>query len=528
MYERSAIVLERYINKVFEFDNTYNLKANLANYEEIIKEIKDYQVLVEKESKIIQEFDDTVKKIEEIQKKQDKLYEENQKLEKSRNILFTDLGESAEVLESKFEKIENSLEKNNEILKDLREEFVKYLTDFSERQKERNKCEKAKRIAETNHISYINKMKEEFKLINVKSVVKLKEFLNSEKDLIKKELNEIMTKNGKNEKIPFNQDVLKVAIKARINIAEKEAESYIFIYDKMKKLLSEIENDNLRMNKYTKALRDVKVKLAFLEAEKEYIVGFLDYERMTAITGLRVHKKKMEEACQNFELDMIQIHNLYELLLREISNKSTKKAYKELYNKTYLKNIEDKEKNFEKEVNNIRINMGTVINSNYWRIEGIKNVYTVFNEQVTGNFDKDLSEYRLEGITDIEEDNIKSQKIINEDEEVIEDNEDYDDEEYDEYEDDDDEYEDEYDEEEYEDEYDEEEYEDEYDEDNYEEDDLEDQKNEKVEEIDDDDWEKEIMQQLNKKRSSRSTNKKQNTNIFGKLFGDKSNNKRKK
>ena len=83
MYERSAIVLERYINKVFEFDNTYNLKANLANYEEIIKEIEDYQVLVEKESKIIQEFDDTVKKIEEIQKKQDKLYEENQKLEKN-------------------------------------------------------------------------------------------------------------------------------------------------------------------------------------------------------------------------------------------------------------------------------------------------------------------------------------------------------------------------------------------------------------------------------------------------------------
>ena len=530
MYERSAIVLEKYMNKVFEFDSSYNLKTNCINYKEILEEIENYQVLVENESKIIQEFDDTVKEIEEIQKKQDKLYEENQKLEKSRNVLFTDLGEDANILENKFKKIESSLEKNNETLKNLREDFVKYLTDFSKRQKERNKCEKAKRIAETNHISYINKMKEEFKSINVKDVAKLKEFLNSEKDLIKKELNDIMTKNGKNEKIPFNQDVLKMSIKARINIAEKEAENYIFIYDKMKKLLSEIENDNLRMNKYTKALRDVKVKLAFLEAEKEYIVGFLDYERMTAITGLRVHKKKMEEACQNFELDMIQIHNLYELLLREISNKSTKKAYKELYNKTYLKNIEDKEKNFEKEVNNIKINMGTVINSNYWRIEGIKNVYTVFNEQVTGNFDKDLSEYRLEGINEIEEENIESQKIINEDEEVIEDNEDYDDEEYDEYEDDDDEYEDEYeyDEEEYEDEYDEEEYKDEYDEDNYEEDDLEDQRNEKVEEIDDDDWEKEIMQQLNKKRSSRSTNKKQNTNIFGKLFGDKSNNKRKR
>ena len=524
MYERSAIVLEKYMNKVFEFDSSYNLKTNCINYKEILEEIENYQVLVENESKIIQEFDDTVKEIEEIQKKQDKLYEENQKLEKSRNVLFTDLGEDANILENKIKKIESSLEKNNETLKNLREDFVKYLTDFSKRQKERNKCEKAKRIAETNHISYINKMKEEFKSINVKDVAKLKEFLNSEKDLIKKELNDIMTKNGKNEKIPFNQDVLKMSIKARINIAEKEAENYIFIYDKMKKLLSEIENDNLRMNKYTKALRDSNVKLAFLEAEKEYIVGFLDYERMTAITGLRVHKKKMEEACQNFELDMIQIHNLYELLLKEISNKSTKKAYKELYNKTYLKNIEDKEKNFEKEVNNIKINMGTVINSNYWRIEGIKNVYMVFNEQVTENFGKDLSEYRLEGINDtdeMEEDDVQNE-VINKNPEFMEEyeDEDYEDEEYEDEEYEDEEYEDEeyedYEDEDYEDEdYEDEEYDDEFDEE------LEKQKNEKVEEIDDDDWEKEIMQQLNRKRSSKNSSKKQNANIFGKLFKDK-------
>ena len=47
-----------------------------------------------------------------------------------------------------------------------------------------------------------------------------------------------------------------------------------------------------------------------------------------------------------------------------------------------------------------------------------------------------------------------------------------------------------------------------------------------VEEIDDDDWEKEIMQQLNRKRTSKTTSKKQNTNIFGKLFKDKNNKKR--
>ncbi len=581
MYERSAIVLEKYMDKIFEFNKPFNLKTNFSNYKSLIEEIANYQILSEKEGKIIQEFDENAKRIEEIQKKQNKIYEENQKLEKARSTLFEDLGEDAEVLDSKFIKIEDSIEQNNEKLIELRKEFVKCLTDFSVRQKERNKCEKAKRIAEKNHIAYVNKMKEEFQQINIKDVIKIKEFINSEKDSIKKELNETMTKNGRNEKIGFNQDVLKIAIKARINIAEKEAENYITIYDKMKKLLAEIDNDNIKLNKYQKALRDVSVKLAFLEAEKEYIIGFLDYERMTVIAGVRVHKKKMEEACQNFELDMIQIHNLYELILREIANKSTKKAYKELYNKTYLKNIEDKERNFEEEVNNIKINMGTVINSNYWRIEGIKNVYTVFQNEITEKFEKDLSEFQLEESTiDIEE-TTNEEKIFEDNKYDDEYDDDYEDDEYDddEYEDDyeeneyDDEYEDDYEEDdyeddeydddyeddeyddEYEDDYEENEYDDEY-EDDYEDDEYEEEYNEKyiedeyenrkqeknhktnktkskknkndekiIEEIDDDDWEKEIMQQLNRKRTSKGTSKKQNTNIFGKLFKDKNNKK---
>ena len=572
MYERSAIVLERYMEKIFEFNKTNNLKSNFDNFKELLDEIENYQILAEKEGKVIQEFDDTVKKIEDIQNKQDKLYKENQKLEEMRNQLFLDLGEDSKILDNKFKKVEKSLEQNNEKLKEFREEFVKYLSDFSVRQKERNKCEKARRVGEANHLSYIKKMKEDFNAINVKDVVKLKEFINSEKELVKNELNDIMTKNGKNEKIGFNQDILKVAIKARINIAEKEAECYVLIYEKMKKLLNDIEADNLKINKYKKASRDAGVKLAFLDAEKEYIFGLLDYERMTIIAGSRQHKKKMEEACQNFELDMIQIHNLYELILREIANKSTKKAYKELYNKTYLKNIEDKEKNFEEEVNNIKINMGTVINSNYWRIDGIKNVYNVFQEQVSEKFEKDLSGFQLEEIDEEILEKPKQDQKKNSKKQIIEEDlqeEDYDDEEYDEdyyeedeYEDDEDieeyedEYDDEYEEDEYEDDYndeyedDEEEYyeDDEYDDENYEddeeyeEDEYEDEwlddieehnkkaktKNSKtnqknkndIKEIDDDDWEKEIMQQLNRKRNSKN-NRKQNTNIFGKLFKDK-------
>ena len=566
MYERSAIVLERYIQKIFEFDKANNLKTNYKNFSDLLDEVEKYQELAEKEGKIIKEFDDTVKEIESIQEKQGKVCEENQKLEQNRNQLFMDLGEDSKILDNKFKKTENAIEENNRYLKELREDFINYLSDFSNRQKERNKCEKAKRIGEANHISYIKKMQTEFQAIDARNVAILKEFIHSDKDSIKQELNEVMTKNGKSEKIGFNQDVLKMAIKARINIAEKEAECYVLIYDKMKKLLIEVENDNLKIEKYKKYLKDISVKLEFLEAEKEYIFGFLDYERMTTIAGVKAHKKRMEEACQNFELDMIQIHNLYELILREIANKSTKKAYKELYNKTYLRNIEDKEKNFEEEVNNIKINMGTVINSNYWRIEGIKNVYNVFQKEVTQKFNKDLSEYKLEESTVLEEDNIFGNKAADNSKynlKDIEENYEQDYEDYDEYEEDEEDIYDDY-EDEYEDdtEYDEEELEDEEYDNNFDEEDddyyydeedsdenleyqeeskkenkktirkknnLKNQnlKEKEVEEIDDDAWEKEIIQQLNKKRTSKNNTKKQNTNIFGKLFKDKKENNKK-
>lgn len=396
MYERSAIVLERYIEKILDFDKSYNLKKNNENYSGLIEELENYQNVTEQEIKIMQEFDETAKKIESLQKEQKDLYKSNKKLEEDRAQLFSDLGEDAKTLENKLKKIENALDNNNEEQKEIREEFIQNLSDFSQKQKERNKCEKAKRLGEARHIEYIKKMHAEFEEINVKDIVTLKDFVNSEKEQVKKETLEIMIKNGKNERVTFNKDVLRKAINTRIDIAEKEAECYIVIYDRMKKLLAEIDNDAVKINKYKKALRDTSVKLAFLEAQKEYIVGFLDYERMTAISGTRAHNKMMVEACNNFELDMIQIKDLYELILKEIANKATKKAYKELYNNTYLKNIEDKEKNFEEEINNVNISVGTVINSNYWRIEGIKHIYNVFQEEITKKFERDLSEYRIE------------------------------------------------------------------------------------------------------------------------------------
>ena len=407
MYERSAIVLERYMENILEFNKKYNLKNNYTVFSELIIEVEQYLEVATKEGKIIEEFDDTAKRIQDIQNIQDKLYKANTKLEENRKRLFEDLGEDARTLDSKLKRIENTLERNNEKQKDLREEFTKYLTDFSQRQKERNKCAKARRLSEADHMNYLKKVVTEFQSIDKEDIENMKDFINSEKALVKDDVNEIMLKNGKNEKIGFNKDVLRKAIQTRVNIAEREAKCYIVIYDKMKKLLQDLENDNFKIEKYKKIVDSTDVNLAFLNAEKEYIFGFLDYERMTAINGTKAHKKLMEDACKNFELDIIQINNLYELILKEIDKKATKKMYKELFNKTYLRNIEEKEKNFEKEVNTVQNRMGTIINFNYWRIEGLKNIYTVFQNEISEKFEKNIADLQIEEYDELEDYNRK-------------------------------------------------------------------------------------------------------------------------
>ena len=481
MYERSAIVLEKYMEKILKLNKTYNLKKNTENYESLVNEIEKYQLTTNKDIKVIQDFDETVRKIENIQREQEKLYKINKKLEEDRAQLFTELGEDFKILEVKLKKIENLIEKNNERIKELREQFITNLKDFSEKQKYRNKCDKERRVSEARIIKHKEQMLSEFKEIDVQDMVNLKDFIASEKDKVKQEAIDIMIKNGKNERVPFDQDVLKKAVNNRIDIAEKEAECYILIYDRMKKILAEADIETIKLDRYKKALKDTTVKLAFLGTEKEYIVGFLDYERMTAISGRKQHKSMMIEACNNFELDMMQIKKLYELLLKETTKKATKTAYKELYNKNYLKNIEDKEKNFEEEANNVNIKAGTLINSNYWRIEGIKNIYMVFQKEISEKYEKDLSEYSIEEPNENEKkySNIdySSEDYEDDYDEEYEDEEEYNENDYDEdYEDeeeyDEDDYDEEYeDEEEYdEDDYDEEyEDEEEYDEDGYDE-----------------------------------------------------------
>lgn len=544
MYERSAIVLEKYFNKIFGFNEKNNLKNLYNSYKNIIEETCKYQEIIEEEEKQIEQFDQIANEIRNIQQEQKKLYKSNIKLEEDRNKLFDDLDEDPALLEKKLEKIGQTILSNNERLEELKNGFTENLNEFNERQKERNKCSKARRIEEGTHIQLIEELKKELQEIDVNKIKELKQFASAETlDDIKKEIAEIMISNGKDEKVKFNEDVVEKSVNARTKIAQKEAESYILVYDKTKRLLNEIENEDIKLDKYQKTLRDVSVKLEFLKAEKEYIVSFLDNERMTAINGLKAHKVMMAEACEKFELDIEQFENLYQLVLREIAGKSTKKAYNELYNKEYLKNIEEKEKNFEEAINNIKLKAGTIINSNYWRIDGIKNIYEVFQNEITTKFGKDLSEYQLEELEeeiedepeepiyeDLDDENYENDEDLlsydfpeDDDESEIDEDEEYfddgDDEYADDEEDDLDEFEDDEDDEDLEE--DDEEFFDDDDEDYYEEDSDEDEEDDDSFFADDEEDEEVEDNKNSKKLENNSQKSKNSKGLFNKFFKDK-------
>lgn len=561
MYERSATVLEKKFNEIFEFNKKTNLKTIFKDYKEIIEELEQYKNILDEEENVINDFDTVASEIRQIQKEQKSVYEANINLEEEKMQLFEDLDEQPEVTEKKLKKIEEKIDRNNEKTKELRENFIKAVTEFGDKQVERNKYSRARREEEKNHIQILEKCNNDIDEINPSIIKTIKEFQNSDNEDYKKEIAEIMINNGKDERVPFDKNVIENAVKIRNEIAKKESDCYAIIYDRMKKLLVEISNDEIKLDKYKKALRDISVKLAFLKAQKMYIVSFLDNERMAAINGMKAHKQLMAENCKNLELDMQQFNNLYELILREISGKATKKAYKELYNKEYLKNIEEKEKNFEEEINNIKIKTGAIINSNYWRNEEIKNIYEVFQNEVTEKFEKDLSEFKLEEAEEVEEkeqneeikDDIFRTKIPEEDIEYIDEYED----DYDEYEDDYD-YEDDDDEdedndekvektkmenkqsknnksnkenynedeedekyEEYEDDYDEDddEYEDEYEEDYEEDDEYDYEYDNDYEDDDDDEEDNDVKVEKTKIENKQPKNKK--GGIFNKLFKDK-------
>lgn len=404
MYERSAIVLERYFGTLLGLRKVNNLKKNFKNYCELFNKFKVVQQANSEEIAALKDFQSAENEIEEIQNHEEKLYKKNAKLEYNRDLVFQDITQKPDEIEKCSEKIEADIAKTQEKLVSLRQEFVEAVKDYNEKKAILSKCKKVRKIAENEYNAIFDETKNTVENIPAEIIAIAKDFSDSE---IISDIIATLAENGKDEKIPFNNQVITNASKIGFDITSEEVDCYLEAYNLAQKLVNELLEGAVSMELHEKTIRNISAKLEFLSAEKEYLVGFLDYERITVIYGKRMHRNLMMEACEKLEKDMEQIGNLYQIILKEVAEKSTKKAYRDLYNKSYLMEIEDKDAKFKKEKNKVNISAATVMNSNYWRIEGIKNIYTVFYRTAVDVFGKDLDEFEIpEEQDDTEDDSI--------------------------------------------------------------------------------------------------------------------------
>lgn len=395
MYERNAIVLNRHFEKLFGYDLKNNLKNNYQSYCKLVDCFEKYTEATESEDKIMQEYDDVANKIKNIQKNQENLYKKSVKLQEERYVIFQNIGEDAQDIKSHFEDLDKSIEENNNKIKESEQEFVNIISNFSEKSEVRTTLGKTRKKVESDYSISLNEAVEIYKNVDKEKLQIVKEFINTNTSDIEKELYEKIRKNGEKEHVPFDNNAIKSAIKLEINIQKKEVEILYNIYEKTGKLFSEIKSNSTKIERHKKQIKDSKCKTDFLIALKEYLVQFLDNERLTAVNGESEHKKQMKDACKNFEEDLVQINNMYELVLREAAGKANKKMYKELYNIEYLKKLEEDAKNFEKEISKLNL-LGTIINPNHWRIDGMKKIYQVFHTNCVELYGRNLSEFELE------------------------------------------------------------------------------------------------------------------------------------
>ena len=70
MYERSAIILDKYFENLFGYTQKNNLKENYKDYAKLVECSEKYTIATESEDKIMKEYDEVADKIKKIQKNQ--------------------------------------------------------------------------------------------------------------------------------------------------------------------------------------------------------------------------------------------------------------------------------------------------------------------------------------------------------------------------------------------------------------------------------------------------------------------------
>jgi len=393
MYERNAIVLERYFYEIFNFKSSSNLKENYYNYRKLFDCYGILNMAKEKEEVCRNEFELASKEIEELQKTHEKLYNRSAKFEYSRYIIFCNTEEPSETIEKHLNRVEEDAQRNIDDLKELGEKFVQAISDFNQKDRDLKLAIEEREKAQKEYNEIFEKSQICYEELSEELLEKTRQFIESDNKENKKELQEIFEDNGKNERNQFDPDVISNTINKSIEIYKTEMDIYLAGQDRISKLFEEIQSDSVKNDKHTKYYKDSKAKLDFLNSEKEYIVQFLDNERMGAIYDKKAHRKLMLEACKKFSLDFEQIDKLYDIIIKEAAGRSTKKIYKEGYNKEYLLDLEDVGAEPTLDTGKMRQEAIAFVNLNYWRVEGMKRVYEVFEDVVTTTYERDLTEF---------------------------------------------------------------------------------------------------------------------------------------
>ena len=151
MYERSAIVLERYFDDLLGYSDKCNLRDNFNNYCNLVEKLEKFQINYNKELSATQEFNKSLNKVRAIQSAQEKLYQRAVKLEYNRNLLFNNIEGKVEDTRKGIEKVEEDVEKNNQEMQAKKEELLEALVEYNEKRFELSKCKRYKKMAENDY-----------------------------------------------------------------------------------------------------------------------------------------------------------------------------------------------------------------------------------------------------------------------------------------------------------------------------------------------------------------------------------------
>lgn len=408
MYERSAVILERYFANNFYYNDKHNLKNNYDNYCILIDILEKYQEISKTEDKIINECEDIANNIKQIQKNQNSLYRKTLKLHEDRNSIFENIDESANELGKQLDKIEIEIDKNNEKMRPIDQEFVDTIAMFNEKSDIRSECGKKRRKIEKEYRAILEKTISNISEIDTGKIGNIREFINTDSNITNKELKELMLKNGEKEKIPFDLSVIEQSIEFGQELHKQEVKLLLDIYDKTNNIIDEVSDNVVKIKRYKKLSKDTKNRLTFLSIQKEYLIEFLDNERQSVGLGKKEHQKIMKEACSDFKNDIDQIKKLNKLLIEEINGKATVTMYNNFYGSEYLQDLLKKEKDFEKKLSELNL-VGKILNPIYWRIGTIEKLYSTFNEIVEDDYGRNLSRFKLEN--DDDDDDFEQEKF---------------------------------------------------------------------------------------------------------------------